>query len=451
MNVKVFAIPVEDKFILYRPLLRLAFVANSTMVRLVTELVGGGAPSAAHLPPSILKYLQDIGFMQPDPLPPPQRDGTYHPTSVVLLSTNRCSLRCVYCYADAGVEEARDVSLELARAAIDHVYQNALESGQPQFELTFHGGGEPTLAWETVLEAVAYARAKDLPCHVSMVSNGIWTERQREWIIPNLNELTISFDGARETQDRQRPFASGKGTFEAVMQTIRSLDEQGFDYAIRMTALAPWQGRLVRDVQFICQETGCRHIQVEPAFNAQRGQYRAPSPKETDDFVDGFLESLEVAERAGRELTYSGARPWLLTSAFCSAPYGSLVVTPAGDLVTCYEITSPGHPLAEMCTIGRIEGERVIVDQDKRSTFLSRLRSRREACQDCFCYWHCAGDCHAKALYPGVDAAPATSTRCQANRSITAQILLRSIAATDDGVWRGDKQPANGREASALG
>ena len=255
--VDISTIPVGDKFILYRPLRRLAFVGNSAMARLVRGLAGDGPHSTTDLPPSILEYLQAIGFLEPDPPPPPPRNVEYRPTSAVLLSTNRCSLRCVYCYADAGVGVAQDLSLDLARIAIDHVHQNAMESGLPRFELTFHGGGEPTLSWETLVEAVAYARAKDLPCHVAMVSNGIWTERQRAWIIPNLNELTVSFDGARETQDRQRPFASGNGTFEAVMQTIRALNEQGFDYGIRMTALAPWRGRLVRDVQFLCNETDC--------------------------------------------------------------------------------------------------------------------------------------------------------------------------------------------------
>jgi uncharacterized protein len=450
-RVEISTIAVGDKFILYRPLRRLAFVGNSTMARLVMGLAGDGPRSTTDLPPSILEYLQAIGFMEPDPPPPPPRQVEYRPTSAVLLSTNRCNLRCVYCYADAGAEAAQDVSLELARAAIDHVYQNTVELGQPQFELTFHGGGEPTLSWKTLVEATAYARAKDLPCHVSVVSNGIWTDRQREWIIPNLNELTISFDGARETQDRQRPFASGKSTFEAVMQTISTLDEQGFDYGIRMTALAPWRERLVRDVQFICQETGCKQIQVEPAFNAQRGEYQTPSWRESEDFVDGFMEGLEVAERAGRQLTYSGARPYVLTSSFCSAPYGSLVVTPAGELVSCYEITNPRHPLAEMCTIGRLEEGRVIVDQNRRSALLSRMASRREACRDCFCYWHCAGDCHVKAFYPGVDAAPVTSTRCQTNREITAQMLLRSIAAADDGVWRGDRGSRDGGDTYAPG
>jgi len=116
----------------------------------------------------------------------------------------------------------------VAQAAIDEAYGNAVELGRSHFKLTFHGGGEPTRLWKTLTGALDYARAKDLPCHASLVSNGVWTDSQRDWIIPNLNELTISFDGRQETQDHQRPLPSGRGSFQAVMESLHKLDEQGF-------------------------------------------------------------------------------------------------------------------------------------------------------------------------------------------------------------------------------
>ncbi|MFN2226519.1 MAG: radical SAM protein [Anaerolineae bacterium] len=414
----------------------MAFVGNEAMARLAGDLAAGQI-APGDLPPAMGEYLQRIGFLEPDPPPPPPREPDYRPTNAVLLLTSRCNLRCVYCYANAGVEQAENVSPELARAAIDHVWRNAVDLGRPRFQLTFHGGGEPTRLWRTLEMAVDYARAKDLPCHVSMVSNGVWTDSQREWIIPNLNDLTVSFDGGRETQDRQRPLASGTGSFEAVMRSLNRLDEVGFRYSIRMTALAPWRGRLARDVEFLCRETGCRRIQVEPAFNTERGEYDSPGPEEVEDFCDGFLEAFEVAARAGRRLTYSGARPWLLTHSFCSAPWGGLVVNPAGGLVTCYEVTGAHHPLAGLCTIGQIEDGRVHVDASAREAVLDLMAARRSACRGCFAYWHCGGDCHVKTLYPGADVEPLVSTRCQMNRRILAQMLLWYMAEAEDGVYRG--------------
>jgi uncharacterized protein len=436
--LELFTIPVQDGVLIYRPLARLAFAGNRALAGLARSLalVGPGA-AGVDCPPEAMAFLQGIGFLEPDPPPPPPRELDYRPANVVLLLTNRCSLRCTYCYAGAGEVAGETMSPALARAAIDHVHANASDLQRPSFELTFHGGGEPVLAWETLQQAVAHARSLSLPARITAVSNGVWTQTQRRWIVDNLDRVTISCDGAPVTQDRQRPFPSGRVSSEAVMRTIRGLDQVGFDYGIRMTAQGPWRERLAADVRFLCQETGCRSIQVEPAFSFDRGLYRPPSPAEGDAFAAAFLEAHEVARRAGRRLTYSGARPWLLTSSFCSAPYGSLIVNPRGELVTCYEVTSEHHRLAAACTFGRLQGGRAVLDEGHRQALLRRMETRLEGCRDCFCYWHCAGDCHVKAFYPGAEAAPGASTRCRVNRAITLELLLAHVAAAQDGVWRG--------------
>jgi uncharacterized protein len=256
-------------------------------------------------------------------------------------------------------------------------------------------------AWETVQQATAYARSKDLPCHASMVTNGVWSAQQREWILQNLDGLSISFDGRPETQDRQRPFANGRGSFKAVMRTIEALDGAEFPYGIRMTATAPWRAELAKDVRFICEE------------------------------------AFEIAQRAGRRLAFSGARPWVLTQAFCGAPYGALIVNAAGNVVACYEITDGAHPLAEMSTLGRVVDSRLILDHKARSAVLTHLEEKRARCRECFCYWHCAGDCYTRSFYAEAGSQNGANPRCYMNREITAQILLWYVMA-GGGVWRGE-------------
>jgi uncharacterized protein len=286
-----------------------------------------------------------------------------------------------------------------------------------------------------------------LPCHVSLVSNGVWSTSQREWILHNLDSLSISFDGIQETQDRQRPFASGRGSFKAVMRTIEALDQAGFSYGIRMTATAPWRGRLPEDVRFICEETGCPAMQVEPAFNTRRGQHQGPTQEESEAFIEAFMEAFEIASQAGRQLTYSGARPWLLAQTFCTAPYGALIVNAGGNLVSCYEIASESHMLAKMSTVGHVINSQIVVDEGARSRLLTYLEEKRARCRDCFCYWHCAGDCYTRSFVVTGDGLQAPSPRCHMNREITARILLWYIMASD-GVWQG--QGAHPQTAQLL-
>jgi len=451
--MEVFAVPVEDKVLLYRPLRRLAFIGNQAMADLTLGLLGKGPGSeqpgeeafSSDNHPDARDFLEKIGFLKPDPPPPPLPDCEFKPTSAVLLLTSRCNLRCIYCYAGGGERVVQDLSPEMARAAVDIVFQNAVEKNKTRFDLIFHGGGEPVQALDVIQEAVAYARTKDLPFHTSMVSNGVWSKPQREWIIHNLDGVGLSVDGCPDTQNRQRPLASGRPSSPAVMHTIRALDDAGFKYSIRMTALPPWPGTLPQDVAFLCEATGAQAIQVEPAFNTQRGTHRAPNPPEAEAFIEGFKQAFEIAARAGRELIYSGARPWVLTQSFCQAPYLLLTVTPSGRLVGCFEATDDEYPLFDAARVGFMDGGHVVVDHASRRALHDTLAQRRAICHDCFCYWHCAGDCYSRVFAPSEYGHPASSPRCTMNREITAYILLWYIAH-GDGVWRGQGGHPSGKE-----
>jgi uncharacterized protein len=451
--MEVFAVPVEGKVLLYRPLRRLAFVGNQSMADLAMGLLGNGSGSGlygdgtpskdSHL--DALEFLEKIGFLKPDPPPPPEPEGEYKPTSAVLLLTSRCNLRCIYCYAGGGERVVQDLTPEMARAAVDIVYQNAVEKKKPRFDLIFHGGGEPVQALDVIQEAVAHARTKDLPFHTSMVSNGVWSKTQREWILQNVDGVGLSVDGSPETQNRQRPLAEGKPSFPAVMHTIRALDKAGFKYSIRMTALPPWPGTLPEDVAFLCEETSAQAIQVEPAFNNQRGTHRAPTLPEAEAFIVGFKQAFEIAARAGRKLVYSGARPWVLSQAFCQAPYSLLTVSPSGRVVGCFEATDADYPLFDAAQIGFMDGRNFILDHESRKALHATLAQRKAICRACFCYWHCAGDCYSRVFAPEEYGIPGSSPRCTMNREITAYILLWYIAH-GEGVWRGQGGRPNGKD-----
>lgn len=436
-KMQIFAIPVEDKFILYRPQVRLAFIGNRAMVDLAYEQAVQGLDPETMPTDEASVFLREIGFLCPDPPPLSAPGAVFRPRNAVLLLTNRCNLRCTYCYADGGASPVlQDMPLMFAKAAIDYVYHNARDMNAQYYELTFHGGGEPTQGWQILRAAVAYARAKDLPARIAMVSNGVWTQPQLAWILEHLDGVSVSYDGRPETQNHQRPLANTKGSFKTVMRTLEALDQANFSYGIRMTATAPWRGKLPEDVRFICEHTACKLIQVEPAFNTVRGTHRFPTSEEGHAFVEAFMEAFEIAGRAGRRLMYSGARPWLLTPAFCLAPYTALIVTPTGELVTCYEIASDAHVLAELSTIGRIEQGEIIVDHNARERLLTRLTAKREACRDCFCQWHCAGDCYTRAFDTDRGDFATPSPRCAINQEITKRLLLWYIMASG-GVWRG--------------
>lgn len=422
-----------DKFIIYRPLARLAFIGNRAMADLARSVASGEV--AASREGRALDFLEDIGFLRPDPPPPLPPGQDFRPTTAVLLMTNQCQLRCTYCYAAAGEATIQRLTPAQGRAAIDYVCAASLAQGRPRFDISFHGGGEPTLAWSVLKACITHARKKPLPAHIGMTSNGVWSPGQTDYLLANLDDLTLSFDGSPDTQDVKRPFATNRGSSPIVLRTIAALDRRSFPYAIRMTATSPWQG-FPEDVRFICEQTGCRTIQVEPAFNTERRGHPQGDEAACHAFADAFLAGYEIAAAAGRSLFYSGARLGLVTNTFCSAPYDALIVTPAGNLVACYEVTDPGHPLADLSTLGCYDGDGFHLDLAARDHLHGLMTERQAGCSDCFCLRSCAGDCYTRAFASGPMGHRSRGPRCKMNQNIMTGLLLHGIAA-GNGVWQG--------------
>jgi uncharacterized protein len=435
MDVYVIPIPgaVEDgACIVYRPLLGLAFIGNAAMAALAGEL----AQDPAHpLPDEIRAFLEGIGYLAADPVPPPAPEaGPFSPQSVALLLTNQCQLRCTYCYAAAGESPRQHLSLETGRAAIDIVYENLKRLSIPRFMVSLHGGGEPTYPWKTLQALVAYAREKPIPTDFSLTSNAIWSEQQTEWIMAYVGSVGVSMDGSPGTQDLQRPLASGRQSSPWVMRALRTMEERGYSYGIRLTAVPPFD-RLVEDIRFLCENTRCQQMQVEAAFNTRRGEEGQPEMEEGLLFLQTFFAAQAVAEQYGRDLRCAGSDVNKITSAACSSPFNTLVVTPQNKVVACFEVVSDAHPLAGLATIGEITPEGLRIDEEARTRLRNKIDERRASCRDCFCYWSCAGDCLIRGFSPHPESHLQHGVRCELNRVLLREMLLKAIAA-GNGLWR---------------
>jgi uncharacterized protein len=436
--LELYSIPYQDGYIVYRPLLQLAFVANAAMVNLLARLDGPPFAPASDAERQALSFLEEIGFFEPDPEPPPapSAESPYQPTVAVLCLTTACNFRCVYCYARGGETEVRHLPVELGRRAIDLVSRNALDRGEDRFSLAFHGGGEPTLAGRQLRALVRDARSREVACQVSLTTNGYWTANQRAWLLDNIDQVSLSLDGLPEVQDRQRPTTGGRPSFARVLASAQAMDRRKVSYGIRLTVTDDSIGGLRAGLDLLCRETRCGVFQVEPAFAYGRALDRHGALSRIQRFGEAFLEAWEIGAVHDRHVYYSGARPWLATRRFCQALDQALVVTPDGALTACYEVCGPEHPLAG----GFFFGTMGQVDLTARQRIHERIEQRRARCSGCFCFWHCAGDCPSKTLAPDGGERPDAKERCELNRFITKELLIRYMDA-GGGLWRGYEAP----------
>lgn len=149
-------------------------------------------------------------------------------SSLWLNISNDCNLRCLYCYGSGGSygNIRKLMTIEKAKSVIDYWFKylnvNSKEIGVAFF------GGEPLMNKKVLLFAVDYINnlLREYNRHATYVltTNGtILDEELIEFFTKNKFKITISIDGGKNIQDYNRPFVSGKGSFDNVKDTVHTL------------------------------------------------------------------------------------------------------------------------------------------------------------------------------------------------------------------------------------
>jgi uncharacterized protein len=146
-------------------------------------------------------------------------------THLRLLITNKCNLKCVYCYADEGTYHANNLTnmtTEVAKHAIDMFYSMYKKIKQISFF-----GGEPLInldiiefVCDYISEKFMNAELEEMPMF-SMVTNATLLDNHaRELILKYSIQLVVSIDGESSIHDLQRPYKDDGGSFDDVHKNM---------------------------------------------------------------------------------------------------------------------------------------------------------------------------------------------------------------------------------------
>ena len=433
-NSDLYTIRRDDgSYILYAPLNKKVGVINGAGVNTIANYLNG--KTLADGESSFINGLYQNKFLNDTaPFKPVFPDNyEFIPHEVTLFVTSRCNLRCRYCYADAG-KVKKDMPFEMAKAAIDLVAGNAGWIGLSQFAVGFHGGGEPTAAWELVTQTVDYARQaadmKGLDVEIFAATNGMFNETQRDYILKNFTNLNISMDGPADIQNYNRPKTDGSGSFDTIRNNLKFLDENEFPYGVRITITKRDVHRMVEIVEWFKAEFNITFLHMEPVWLCGRCLTTGEEAPSDDEFIHYYSQAIEKAEELGINLIYSGLRLDSLLSKFCAAAGDGFNVLPNGAVTSCYEVTESDNPKAELFHYGQYDFNRkeFIFDADKIKRLQKYSVENIAYCRDCFCKWHCAGDCISKVFDVSKSFHHEGSSRCTLNRKLTILQLEKLIA-----------------------
>ncbi len=132
------------------------------------------------------------------------------PLVVVLNTTNRCNLRCIYCYGPYYDNFKKDFTTKQLMDLIDELAFLGTKS------ITL-GGGEPLIR-EDIGQIIDHIKSKGIEC--GMNTNGILIPQRIE-SVKKLDLVCVSLDGDKEANDANR----GEGGFEKIMAGIKAAKE----------------------------------------------------------------------------------------------------------------------------------------------------------------------------------------------------------------------------------
>ncbi|MET3939126.1 radical SAM protein with 4Fe4S-binding SPASM domain [Paenibacillus sp. PvP094] len=148
------------------------------------------------------------------------------PKTVYFVSTYKCNLSCIYCYADSGPTRSmkEDLTTEEAKKVIREIKDLGTEI------ITFTGG--EAFLRKDMMELIEYS--KDVGLLVNLISNGAFIQNidMARKLSSLTNLITISLDSLKkEEHDANR----GKGAWRLAMRAIELLLEAGGKLKINQT------------------------------------------------------------------------------------------------------------------------------------------------------------------------------------------------------------------------
>ncbi len=414
-----FLIPYKhDKFVLYFPAIRAAFLVNEATGDLLRAISARQPVSLDANSLAVLNYFILNGIIQHSQphvdLHVCEEKGDefvekaiqeYAPANVTLCPTSDCNLRCKYCFSHGG-EDASYMDFHIARMAIDYLIDRAIEFGKKSVMLGFLGGGEPTLAFDLMKQSIGYARDRGekagIELKLDLMTNLMVDEQKLSFIIDNFDTVGVSFDGPQRIQDFQRPAANGKGSYDLVFRNLKVLNESKMLFSIRSTILHENVRNMKEIAEFIFTSfPNLETLHVEPFFLVGRAQDNALKAVVWKDFFECFAEVEHFAEANGQHLLTSYSDFFEnISMRFCGALGEAFWVRWDGSVYSCIETIGCGDPIGHTFNVGRFDpvADRFIMDIDVLRKLISRDVDSISNCKGCFAKYNCRGLCPAHVM-----------------------------------------------------
>ena len=359
--------------------------------------------------------------------------------ALCLHVAHTCNLCCSYCFAAQGKYKGDRalMPLSVGKRALDFLIENA--GNRHNLEVDFFGG-EPLMNWDVVKGVVAYGRELEQKTgkrfRFTLTTNGVLlNDEVTDFCNQEMQNVVLSLDGRRETHDRFRVDAKGRGSYDTVVPKFQRFVEKRGDksYYIRGT-YTRHNLDFVQDILHMA-ELGFKELSMEPVVAAEDD----PCALQESDlpYLFGQYELLasEMLKRyrAGKPFTFyhytldleHGPCIYKRISG-CGSGTEYLAVTPWGELFPCHQFVGDAE-----YSMGDIwQG---IQNHARQEEFRHCNLYSHAECSQCWAKLFCAGGCAANHYHATGSINGVHDISCQLFKKRTeCAIALNAALQNDD-------------------
>jgi radical SAM protein with 4Fe4S-binding SPASM domain len=333
------------------------------------------------------------------------------PHAIYLHMTDRCNLKCPYCYnkdyRETNLRMTRELEInpELTTEQYKSVIFDLIDCGVKQL---FFTGGEPLLRADT-LDLIEYARSLSQSLNIEILTNAIKIDEEvAARLCRSVNTVTISLDGHEQ---HLHEYYRGKHTFQPTIDGIRTLlrvrSAMGRKTPSVCTVPVLTQQSIpyMQDIfRFALEDLG---VDMLAPILFQPGDHQEVSLSQIPDhdlYVNKSAELMEFLRQrsSANAWTQFDKRP-VAPREQCGAANGEMSIDPHGQVYPCQSLHFPEFLCGDTTKTS-------LKDIFKNSSVAKHVRGmtvgEMEVCSHCDLKNLCNGGCRANAynLYRTFDA-----------------------------------------------
>lgn len=215
-------------------------------------------------------------------------------SSLTLMVSQACNLRCKYCYGDGGEYSNKGLmTYKVAKDAVDYFVSSTDEK---KLSICFFGG-EPLLNFELIKKIVEYTNEmQDRQFSYSMTTNAtLITPEIEEFIKKYRFYITVSMDGTKTTNDANRYYANRKGAYDDINSKTVNLRN---NITVRAT-VAPPNLDVYENMKHIIEDLKYRSVawaEADNLLSEEDYQSALDSTIKLYDFLEKKIKEGDVKE-----------------------------------------------------------------------------------------------------------------------------------------------------------